>query len=224
MKEKKETQEKAKQPGQAKKVNQQKSSSPTLPLSPSPSLPTPIPDGYLEIGTIVAPQGLNGEMRVYPDTDFPERFEVPGMRWLLPPHTSQPQEIELISGRYVEGKNIYIIELEGVKNRNQAEEMRGCKMLVLESDRPHLEEGEYHILDLVGLQVFIQESGECIGTVVNLIPAGNDLLEVKLHATSDKKKAKNLLIPFVKEIVPVVDIAAAKVEITPPEGLLEIND
>lgn len=187
-----------------------------------------IPDGYLEIGTIVAAQGLQGEMRVYPDTDFPERFEVPGMRWLLTPGAMQPQPVELRSGRYLDGKNLYVIELEGVINRTQAEELRGCKLLVSEDDRPQLGEDEYHILDLVGLKVYMQESGDLIGKVVNLIPAGNDLLEVELFQEDDKvnntQKKKSLLIPFVKEIVPVVDIEAGKVEITPPEGLLEIND
>jgi len=220
--------EKQATPGKQKKKKKKKNiaSSPTSP-SPTPSrIPTPIPDGYLEIGTIVSPQGLDGELRVYPETDFPERFLIPGMRWLLHPGTSQPQEIELTSGRYIEGRNLYVIELEGVKSRNQAEELRSCKLLVLECDRPQLAEGEYHIIDLIGLQVFVQESGQFIGTVVNLIPAGNDLLEVELHQedNGNDKKLKNLLIPFVKEIVPVIDIQAKRAEITPPEGLLEIND
>ncbi len=229
-----------KQAKTAKKKKKKKKNIASSPTSSSPDSPTqnlkskiqnlPIPDGYLQIGTIVSPQGLDGEMRVYPDTDFPERFLVPGMRWLLPPGTSQPQEVELISGRYIDGKNLYVIELEGVESRNQVEEMRGCKLLVSECDRPQLAEGEYHIMDLIGLQVFVQESGRFIGTVVNLIPAGNDLLEVELHQedrekekTTDKKP-KNLLIPFVKEIVPVVDIEAKRAEITPPDGLLEIED
>jgi 16S rRNA processing protein RimM len=229
-----------KQAKTAKQKKKKKKNIASSPTSPSPNSPTqnpkpqipnlPIPDGYLEIGTIVSPQGLDGELRVYPDTDFPERFLIPGMRWLLHPGTSQPQQIELTSGRYIDGKNLYVIELEGVKSRNQAEELRSCKLLVLECDRPQLAEGEYHIIDLIGLQVFVQESGKFIGTVVNLIPAGNDLLEVELHQEDREKekptdkKPKNLLIPFVKEIVPVVDIQAKRAEITPPDGLLEIND
>jgi 16S rRNA processing protein RimM len=203
---------------QGRQEDQNKSS---LPSSPLPSLETYIPDGWLEIGTIVAAQGIHGEMRVYPDTDFPERFEVPGIRWLLRPGSAAPEPVELLSGRYVEGKNLYIIELEGVENRNQAEEMRGCKLLVSEEDRPELGEDEYHILDLVGLKVFM--SGEFVGTVVNLIPAGNDLLEVELD-NKGKDTKKTVLIPFVKEIVPVVDLENKRAEITPPEGLLELND
>ncbi|NJR16938.1 MAG: ribosome maturation factor RimM [Calothrix sp. CSU_2_0] len=231
-KEKEKKQKEQATPGKPKKKKKKKSlaSSPSSLLPTTSRIPTLIPDGYLEIGTIVSPQGLDGELRVYPDTDFPERFLVPGMRWLLHPGTSEPQQIELISGRYIDGKNLYVIELEGVKSRNQAEELRSCKLLVLECDRPQLAEGEYHIIDLIGLQIFVRESGQFIGTVVNLIPAGNDLLEVELHQQNkgeqktNTKKPKNLLIPFVKEIVPIVDIEAKRAEITPPEGLLEIND
>ncbi|MGH8000969.1 MAG: ribosome maturation factor RimM [Brasilonema sp.] len=205
--------------------------SPPPPISRSPSSSPPpisIPEGWLEIGTIVAPQGLDGEIRVYPDTDFPERFEVPGKRWLLRSDEMEPQAVELLSGRYVIGKNLYIIELAGVENRNQVEELRGCKLMVQQSDRPQLGEDEYHVVDLIGLSVFIQESGELLGAVVDVLPAGNDLLEVQLHSAKDEehgtqnKKQKNILIPFVKAIVPVVDLEVGRIEITPPAGLLEI--
>ncbi len=191
--------------------------------SDSSSSVTPQLEDWMEIGTIVAPQGLHGEMRVYPDSDFPERFEVPGKRWLLRTGELKPQAVELVSGRYIEGKNLYVIRLAGVDNRNQAEELRGCKLMVPESDRPQLGEDEYHVRDLIGLQVFMQESGELIGTVVDVIAAGNDLLEVKLHQPStSNNQQKTVLIPFVKAIAPVVDLETGRIEITPPLGLLEI--
>lgn len=185
---------------------------------PNPQSLVPNLDGWLEIGKIVAPQGLSGEMRVYPQSDFPERFEVPGKRWLWRPGDKEPQEVELLGGRYIEGKNLYVIELAGVENRNQVEELRGCKLLVPASDRPELGEDEYHVVDLMGVEVFMQESGELVGTVVDVIPAGNDLLEVKLH----QQENKTVLIPFVKAIAPVVDLPAHRIEITPPPGLLEL--
>jgi 16S rRNA processing protein RimM len=193
--------------------------------NPKSKIQNPQSDDWLEIGTIVAPQGLRGEMRVYPDSDFPERFEVPGKRWLLRAGEKEPQVVELLLGRIIQGKNIYVIKLAGVDDRNQAEELRGCKLLVPASDRPELGEDEYHVLDLIGLQVFMQESGELVGTVVDVIAAGNDLLEVKLHnqPPTTNKQQKTVLIPFVKAIAPVVDLEAGRIEITPPPGLLEIN-
>lgn len=195
-------------------------------------------DEWLEVGTIVAPQGLDGEVRVYSDSDFPERFEEPGVRWLLYPGEREPRAIELLSGRYVAGKGLYVVEFAGVEDRNQAEALRGCKLMVRKCDRPILGEDEYHVSDLVGLEVFMQASGESIGIVVDVIPAGNDLLEVNLHqgvGASDLeeqktksnvqniKSSKTVLIPFVKAIVPVVNLETGCVEITPPLGLLELE-
>nr|WP_238360809.1 ribosome maturation factor RimM [Iningainema tapete] len=185
--------------------------------NPKSKIQNPKSDDWLEIGTIVAPQGLDGEVRVYPDSDFPERFLVPGKRWLLCAGEDEPQLVELLGGRYVEGKNLYVIRLAGVKNRNQAEALRGCKLLVSQSDRPQLGDDEYHVLDLIGLSVFMQESGEKVGEVVSVVSAGNDLLEVQLHQSS-----KTILIPFVKAIAPVVDLDHGRIEITPPDGLLEL--
>jgi 16S rRNA processing protein RimM len=182
-------------------------------------------DDWLEIGKIVAPQGLAGEMRVYPNTDFPERFEVAGKRWLLRPGETEPQPIELVAGRYVEGKNLYVIKLAGVNNCNQVEELRGCKIMVSASDRPQLAENEFYVPDLLGLEVFLQASGELVGKVIDIIPAGNDLLEVELDPRfAANKKQKKVLIPFVEAIAPFVDIKARRIEVTPPPGLLEIND
>ena len=205
-------------------------------------------DDWLEIGTIVAPQGLKGELRVYPNSDFPERFEEPGERFLKRPGQSEPQPVKLLSGRFVPGKGIYVIRLAGVENRDQAEELRDCVLLVPISDRPELEEDEYHVMDLINLEVFNQLTGEALGVVIDVIPAGNDLLEVKLHKQPEpapakpeappptriskirkpkrqtEKKPATVLIPFVKAIAPVVDLQKGRIEITPPAGLLQVNE
>lgn len=174
--------------------------------------------GYLEIGKIVAAQGLKGELRVYPNTDFPERFEEPGERWLLRPNQTEPEAIELVSGRYLDGKGLYVIQIKGICDRNAAEALRGCQLLVPDSDRLDLEEGEFHVADLLGLSVYEQASQELIGTVSNVIPAGHDLLEVKKVTP----EGRTILIPFVEAIVPIVDLAQRRIEITPPPGLLDL--
>lgn len=194
-------------------------------INPKSEVQNPKLDDWLAIGKIVAPQGLAGEVRVYPESDFPERFEEPGTRWLLRPGETEPQPIELLSGRYIEGKNLYVLQLAGVENCNQAEALRGCKLMVPASDRPELGEDEYHVIDLLGLEVFMQASGELVGVVADIIPAGNDLLEVKLDPSyASDSKEKTVLIPFVMAIAPVVDLQNRRIEITPPPGLLEINN
>lgn len=176
------------------------------------------PAGWLTIGKIVGVQGLKGELRVYPDTDFPDRFVQPGDRWLLCPGKAEPKAVELTSGRYLDGKGLYIIRLAGISDRDEAEALRNCLILVREDDRPPLEAGEFHVRDLLGLIVFDQASQAEIGTVTDVIPAGNDLLEVVLQ-DSDQR----VLIPFVEAIVPVVDLENQRIEINPPVGLLDIN-
>lgn len=179
--------------------------------------------GFIEIGKIVGAQGLNGEVRIYPSSDFPERFLEPGKRWLLPPGVADPQSIELVKGRYLEGKGLYVVQVAGITTRDQAEALRNSVLLVSEHDRPVLDEDEFYILDLIGLEVFDQVSQTLIGTVISVIPAGNDLLEVQRCAeqTSDEAAPKTVLIPFVKAIVPIVDLSQHRIEITPPAGLIE---
>jgi 16S rRNA processing protein RimM len=204
-------------------------------------------NNWLKVGTIVSPQGLKGELRVYPDSDFPERFIEPGTRWLQHPDTEEIKKVELQQGRYVPGKNLYVIQLTGVDSRDRAEELRGYKLLVDKSNIPLLEEDEYHVSELINLEVYNQLTGENIGVIVDIFAAGNDLLEVKLHnqpVIEDKPvrdlsqisrkskrrklkhkeiKAVTVLIPFVKEIVPLVDLKEGRIEIVPPSGLLEVN-
>jgi 16S rRNA processing protein RimM len=183
----------------------------TPPASVVPNL-----EGFIEIGRIVAPQGLRGEMRVYPDTDFPERFLEPGDRWLLRPGATRPEVITLEEGRYLEGKGLYVIQIVGVGDRNQAEQLRGAKILIVESDRPPLAEGEYHIMDLVGLEVFHAETGEAIGEVISLSSAGNDLLEIRLKYPADK----TVLVPMVREFIQAIDLSAKRLDLLPIKGLL----
>jgi 16S rRNA processing protein RimM len=172
------------------------------------------PQKFLEVGTIVGVQGLRGEVRIYPESDFPQRFLQPGDRWLLKPG-SQPELIKLLHGRYLEGKGLFVVQLAGIDDRTQAEALRGAKVLVLAGDRPQLDAGEFHVADLIGLDVFDQITQTMIGAVTDVIPAGNDLLEIKLN-----DKPERVLIPFVMAIVPVVDLAQHRIEITPPIGLI----
>ena len=88
--------------------------------------------------------------------------------------------------------------------------------MVPADDRPELEEGEFHLLDLVGLEARLSADGAAIGTVRDLISGGNELLEI---TTSEGRK---LLVPFVEAIVPEVQLEEGWLLLTPPPGLLEL--
>ena len=205
---------------------------------------------WIEIGRIVAPQGLKGDIRVYPSSDFPERFTEPGKRWLLSPGQIEPRSIELLRGHYLPSKGLYVIELAGIENREQAEALRNSQLLIEQGDRPQLEVDEFYVPDLIGLTVINQLNRKVIGKVISIIFAGNDLLEVEKISTdtptiskvvednlqqksrksrrirhqkkTQSPKSKNILIPFVKAIVPIVNFEQSIIEINPPEGLIDL--
>ncbi|ABX09660.1 ribosome maturation factor RimM [Prochlorococcus marinus] len=172
-------------------------------------------DSWLTIGKLVGAQGLRGEVKVNPSSDFPERFINPGERWLQK-NTEEPSRIELKSGRQLPGKSIYIVSFIGITDRNKAESIVGNKLLVPSDQKPKLKEGEFHLVDLLGLKAKFTQDGSDVGEVIDLTSAGNDLLVIKLV------EGKTVLIPFVKEIVPVINLKQGWLLIKPPPGLLEL--
>ncbi len=173
-------------------------------------------EAWLIVGKLVAPQGLRGEIRIQPLSEFPERFTKPGKRWIQKTEQEEPQEIKLLGGRQMPGKKIYIVQLKGIDNRSSAQALVGAKLLVPSSDRPKLAEGEFHLLDLMGLEVRLKAEGPSIGEVTNLTNAGNDLLEIELRGGG------KALVPFVKPIVPLINLKEGWLMVTPPPGLLEL--
>ncbi|KAI7738927.1 hypothetical protein M8C21_031813 [Ambrosia artemisiifolia] len=190
---------------------------------------------YVEIGYISSVHGLQGEVRVKPSTDFPElRFSEPGKRWLKQQLLGREiiQEVELLEGRGHHGQKSWIVKFSNVDKVEQAQQLVGSTILVLDEDRPELEEGDFYARDLAGMRVMLKETGEPVGTVVNVFDVGgNDLLQVKLDSSLEKidkngnlkSEAPLVWIPFVEAIVPHVDLNAREMIITPPKGLLELN-
>lgn len=178
-------------------------------------------EDLIEIGTIVAPHGIKGEVKVYPDSDFPERFETPGKRWLKRPNVEELELVTLKKGYYLSGKHRYVLTLKEVTDRDQAEALKKSKLFAC--DRPQLQEDEYHVSDLINLKVIDKQTGKLMGTVVDIYRAGNDLLVVQLDQqfAEEMGSKHKVLIPFVKALVPIVDIKQEQLEVTLPSGLLE---
>jgi len=170
---------------------------------------------WMSIGEIVAPQGLKGDIRLKPCSDFPERFTKPGKRWIQKAN-ELPTEIKLIKGTLIPGKSIYVLSLEGISNRSSAETIIGWNLVIPVDSRPNMRNDEYHYFDLIGLEARRGPKKTLIGHVTDLIKGGNDLLEIELV------EGRKVLIPFVKEIVPEVEIKEKWILINPPPGLLEL--
>ena len=177
-----------------------------------------IHDKWLIVGLITSPHGINGKIRVKSLSDFEERFTKPGTRWIQK-EEENPAELELTSGFKQPGKESFIISFKGINNRNQAEKLKAYKVLVKANDIPKLKKEEFHLTELVNLKVKILENNQLqiIGKVINLQNEQNNLLVIKLL-----KNNKEVLVPFVKEIIPVIDIKNNFLIINPPLGLLEL--
>ena len=176
------------------------------------------PDKWLIVGLLTSPQGINGKIKVKSLSDFHERFTKPGKRWIQK-EDETPREFELTSGFKKPGKEFFIIRLKGITNRDEAEKLKGYKVLVKVNSIPKLDENEFHLTQLINLKVKIleKENYKVIGKIINLENEKNNLLVIQLI-----KNEKKVLIPFVKEIVPVIDLQNKSIIITPPPGLLEL--
>jgi 16S rRNA processing protein RimM len=111
-----------------------------------------------------------------------------------------------------------LIRFEGIGDRDAAAELRGTWLLVDSATiAPPDDPDEFHDADLVGLAVRTVD-GTPVGTVDDVLHPAQDVLVVKAA------DGREIMIPFVKPFVPVVDVASGYVEIDPPEGLLDLQN
>ncbi|CAN8245875.1 unnamed protein product [Cochlearia groenlandica] len=184
---------------------------------------------FVEVGFLSGVHGLQGEICIKPNTDFPDlRFSKPGRRWLRQLLLGQEKidEVELVEGRPHPAQNSWILKFRGLDDVDQVRQLVGATLLAEEDDRPELDEGEFYTRDLVGMRVLLKETGQLVGTVANIFDnGGNDLLHVLLDSSMEGSAKTNQLvwIPFVDAIVPDVDLETREMYITPPKGLLEVN-
>ena len=122
-------------------------------------------------------------------------------------------ELNVVSVRF--HKQFAIIKFKEFKTVNDVEEFKGCDIyLTKEEVENNLDDDEYLISDLIGMDVF-DEDGSCVGTITAIGEnMANNLLSVK------DGNGKEHLVPFVKELVPIVDLKGRKVVLNNIEGLI----
>ena len=155
------------------------------------------------------PHGIRGEMTVEVRTDDPDERFTPGATFGTDPDIGT---LTLTRARW--HRDRLMLTFEEVPDRNRAEEIRNTLITVDVSETE--DEDAWYIDDLVGAEVV--HSGSVIGTVSAVTPgAAQDLIHVELADSG-----REVMIPFVEEIVPVVDLDNNRVEIDPPAGLLDM--
>ena len=175
-------------------------------------------EDWLVIGVITSSHGVAGKLNIKSLSDFNERFTKPGTRWIQK-YNEEPIPFKLTSGFQKPGKDSFIISLEGIKNRNEADNLKQYKLLVKANDMPKLKDNEFHLNQLLNLDVklLVESEMKVIGKVVDLITENNNLIVIRLNQNN-----KDVLIPFVKEIVTTIDRKNKYLVINPPKGLLDL--
>lgn len=165
------------------------------------------------VGKIVNTQGLKGEVRVISRTDFPDERYKKGNTLLLE-QEGKPL-IELVVASHRKHKNFDILSFKDHPSINDVEKYRDG-MLQITSDQMHaLPENEFYLHEIIGLKV-IDEEGEEIGKIKEVLsPGANDVWVIQ------RVQQKDLLIPYIEEVVKKVDIAEGVVTIHIMEGLLD---
>lgn len=179
----------------------------------------------LVVGRIGKPHGIRGEVTVEVRTDEPETRFAPGSVLRTEPGANVPaspgayrvpSELTVETARWHQGR-LLLVAFEGVLDRNVAEALRGTLVGVDRADvTSPTDPEEFHDHQLVGLAV-VTSAGERLGEIVRIdhAPAA-DLLVLRRPGDRD------VLIPFVRAIVPEVDLAGGRVVVDPPGGLLDL--
>lgn len=166
----------------------------------------------ITIGHITTTQGHRGEVRVYPLTDFPERFKLLKQVFWHKEGQIRPLTVEKV--RY--HKKFVILGFQEIENMNQAQELKGGDIQIPPEELMPLPEGHYYLFQIIGLQVFTVE-GEYLGTIKDIRPTGSN----DVYYLEDPKTGKEVLIPAIKEVVQEINCEAGKVIIKPLPGLID---
>jgi 16S rRNA processing protein RimM len=165
------------------------------------------------VGRIGRAPGVRGEVTVEVRTDDPDRRFAAGRSLETDPAERGP--LTVVSSRPHSGR--LLVVFEGVADRDAAESLRGTLLTVDSSDSQPLDDpDEFYDHELVGLTVLLAD-GRRLGTVAEILHGlGGDLLVVRADDESER------LVPFVRAIVPTVDVPAGRVVLDPPPGLMEL--
>ncbi|WP_018975059.1 ribosome maturation factor RimM [Saccharibacillus kuerlensis] len=169
---------------------------------------------FLSVGKIANTHGIKGELKIFPFTDFPEiRFAKGKELLMISPEDGSTLKVKIISSR--EQKNVYVVKLEGYDNINQVEKYKGWDVKVPKEEAVEAEENAFYFHEIIGCKVFTVE-GEELGTITDILtPGANDVWVVK------RKGGKDVLIPFIEDIVKDVNVTEKTVRIEVMEGLLD---
>ncbi|SHF51021.1 ribosome maturation factor RimM [Ornithinibacillus halophilus] len=164
------------------------------------------------IGKIINTHGIRGDVKVLRISDFDERFEIGSVVYLVKDN-EKPLPLTIDGHRIHKGFDL--VHFKGYDNINDVEHYKGSHLKILEDQLTELEEDEYYYHEIIGCDVFLW-NGEKLGVIKEILsPGANDVWVVK------PSKGKDILIPYIEEVVKEVNVEEKRITVEPMEGLLD---
>lgn len=174
---------------------------------------------YYLVGKIVNTQALRGEVRVMATTDFPEeRFKI-GATLAIFNGDKLVETVEVDGHRL--HKNFNLLHFKGKDNINDVEKFKGFDLKIAGTEREadELDENEFYYDDIIGLEVYTTDE-----TYLGKVREITSLPSNDVWAIQRPNKGKDILIPYIEDIVLEIDLADNRVVIEPMDGLIDDVD
>ena len=166
---------------------------------------------YFQVGQIAGTHALKGEVRVFPQTSDRERF-TKGLELYYEGVRNEVLVLTVEKSRQ-NGKFV-LLQFKGLDSINDVERFRGGKLYVDRRDAIPLEEGEYFVADLVGMDVYT-EDGARLGELTDVLETGaNDVYAVRLE------QGKEVLIPAIPDCVLEINLEEKRMTVHLLDGML----
>ena len=167
----------------------------------------------LKVGKIVNTHSLKGEVKVISSTDFEEERFKKGSKLLITRGNQLIREVVVQS--YRNHKNFLLVKFEGIDSVEEAEKLKNLQIKIDSDEVGELEENEFYFHEIIGCQVF-DENDRNLGEIIDILtPGANDVWVIK------GEKGKEILIPYIEDVVKQIDITNKKVNIEVMEGLID---
>lgn len=165
---------------------------------------------FIVVGRVVKPHGLRGEMRIHPDTDFPERLSA--IRHVTLFKNKESMQASVVSIR-AHGTAV-LLKLESIDTIEAASRWRDAAVAVRREQAAPLEAGRHYVFDVLGLRVET-EDGRFLGTVAEVLRTGSNDVYVVRGAE------REVLVPAISTVVVTIDVARSRMIIRPMPGMIE---
>ncbi|MFC7392529.1 ribosome maturation factor RimM [Scopulibacillus cellulosilyticus] len=171
---------------------------------------------WFYVGKIVNTHGIRGEVRVISDTDFPEERFAPGETLYISRFKGAEHEPVIVEG-HRKHKQFDLLKFEELDNINDVEPLKGSHLYVSKDQLAPLEANAFYYHEIIGCDV-VTDKDKHLGVIKEILsPGANDVWVVKTNG-------KDILLPYIEDVVKAVDVENKKVTVHLISGLIDDED